>query len=346
MKKNKPIKRIKSTRGKPVGKKAVCLLSGGLDSALAARLVKDQGIEVYCVFFKTPFFACGEPYAKSIAKRMSMPFKTIELGPKYLEMLRKPAHGYGSALNPCIDCHIMMLREALKYARKIGASFIVTGEVLGQRPKSQQMDELSLIEKESGLEGKLLRPLSARLLPITEAEAKKWVNPDSFPTISGRGRTEQFSLARKMGIRRFQSPAGGCLLSYREYAAKLRDLLTSSPKISRIDIELLRVGRHFRHGKCRIIVGKNEEENKKLLKTKSKSDYYLEADERIPSPITVVKGSAGPEDIKAAAMLTAFYSDAKSKKVRIFYGKKKLEHSIVVAVPERSDVEKMRIAWK
>lgn len=324
--------------------KAVCLLSGGLDSALSAKLVKDQGIEVHCVFFRTPFFASGESYAKKLAERMEMPFETIELSEKYLQILRKPKHGYGSALNPCIDCHVFMLKEAKKYAKKIGARFIITGEVLGQRPKSQQLNELILIEKESGLKGRLLRPLSARLLPKTEAE--KYVDNSLFPAISGRSRNEQFHLAKSLGIRNFQSPAGGCLLTHREYAAKVRDLLENEKKINKNDIELLKIGRHFRCGKSKIIVGRNLEENNKLVEMKSSGDYCMEAQDDIPSPITLVRGKAGRKELETAAKLTALYSDANIKIVKINYGKKRMDRQIMTGVPGQEEIEKFRIVWK
>lgn len=341
IKKNKILGKKESCIKKP---KAVCLLSGGLDSAIAAKLVKDQGTEVHCIFFKTPFFASGEDHARKLAKKMEMPFETIEIGEKYFDVLRKPKHGYGSALNPCIDCHIFMLKQAKKYADKIGAKFIITGEVLGQRPKSQQLNELILIEKESGLKGRLLRPLSARLLPKSGAE--KWVCVDNFPAISGRSRNEQFHLAKSMGIRNFQSPAGGCLLTHREYSAKVRDLIENEKKVTKKDIELLRIGRHFRAGKAKIIVGRNLEDNQKLLAMKAPGDYFMEAQDDIPSPITLVRGKAVGKELETAAKLTAFYSDAKIKIVKINYGKQRLEKQIKIKVPDSHEVDGFRIVWK
>jgi tRNA-specific 2-thiouridylase len=324
--------------------KAVVLMSGGLDSALAAKLLKNQGIDVYAINFTSPFF--NSRMVESMAKEIGIPLKRVELGEKYFEMLRKPKHGYGSALNPCIDCHIFMLKEAKNYSKNIGAKFIFTGEVLGQRPKSQQMRELRLIETESGLGGKLLRPLSAKLLPKTEAQKKKWVDVDMLPEISGRSRYEQMILVKQLGLRRFQSPGGGCLLTCREYAAKVKDTFDHNEKISKDDMDILRIGRHFRLGDVKIIVGKNYQENMELLKRKKKDEYYFEAEDKIPSPITIVQGNPGKNGIETAAQLTAFYSDAKSKTVKIRYGKEKLEKEIKIKIPDERGVEKLRIIWK
>lgn len=326
--------------------RALALISGGLDSAIAAMLMKDHGIEVYGIHFTSPFFSGSCKSAIKISENLSIPLEIIELGSDYFKMLRNPKHGYGSVLNPCVDCHIFMLKEAKKYAKKIGAKFIITGEVLGQRPKSQNRKELEIIEKETGLSGRIVRPLSAKLLPKTEAERKGWIDPKALPCISGRSRNQQFVLARQFGIKGFSSPSGGCLLTYREFAAKVRDLFIHQKALKKRDIELLKIGRHFRFGKVKIIVGRNEDENMRLLKMKGPDDYFLEAGENIPSPITILNGEAEKKEIEIAAMLTAFYSDAKKKKVIIKYGKNKLDKSIVVKKPGREDVEKMRIVWK
>ena len=177
-------------------------------------------------------------------------------------MLRNPKYGYGKNMNPCIDCKIFMIKKAKKYAKEIGADFIFTGEVLGERPKSQHYPALRIIEEESGLKGKLLRPLSAKLLPETEAEKKGLVNRAKLLSIQGRSRKPQFQLAKEYGITCYPSPAGGCLLTCEEYSKKLRDLLAHKKRVSMADVALLRVGRHFRLGKNKIIVGRNEAENK------------------------------------------------------------------------------------
>jgi len=249
--------------------KALGLFSGGLDSILAVKLIQSQGIEVKLVNFTTPFFPSKN--AKEMAKQLSLKLKEFDVTRDYLKVLRNPKHGYGSFLNPCIDCKIFMLRKAKQYAKKIGAKFIFTGEVLGERPMSQNKNSLVLIEKESGLKGKLLRPLSAQLLPITEAE-RKWIDRSKLLDIMGRRRERQIKLAKKFGIKDYPTPSGGCLLTNNEYAAKAKDLIESNKKISINDIKLLKIGRHFRYGKNKIIVVRNEKENKELLKLKKSSD--------------------------------------------------------------------------
>jgi len=198
--------------------KALGLFSGGLDSIIAAKLIQEQGIEVELVNFYTPFFPSKN--AIRMAEQIKIPLKEIDVTKDYLKMLRKPKHGYGSEMNPCIDCKIFMFKKAKAYAKKIGAKFVFTGEVLGERPMSQNRNALELIEKETGLKGKLLRPLSAKLLPTTEAE-KKWIDRNRLLSINGRKRETQLELAKRFGIEGYPTPAGGCLLTDKEFAKKI-----------------------------------------------------------------------------------------------------------------------------
>ncbi|MEM3108249.1 MAG: hypothetical protein QW569_00715 [Candidatus Bathyarchaeia archaeon] len=325
--------------------KALALFSGGLDSTLAVMLVRDQGVDVEALKFTTPFCLCdrgGGCMASEASKRYGIPLKIMYLGGEYLRMVRRPRHGYGSALNPCIDCRILMLKKAKRYARGIGAEFIVTGEVLGQRPMSQRLETLKLIEREAGLEGRILRPLSAKLLPETEAEKKGWIDRRKLLDIRGRSRKRQMELAAKLGIRDYPSPAGGCLLTQREYAAKLRDLFQHRKRITMKDIQLLKVGRHFRYGENKIIVGRNEAENKLLLALKNRCDYVFE----VPghgSPITLLQGEKTREAITAAASLTARYSDAPGDMIIVKYGRERPSREITVT--PISDPETWRIKW-
>ena len=187
--------------------KAIGLFSGGLDSILAAKLIQDQRINVKLINFYTPFFPSKN--AVKMAKQLNLKVKEIDITKDYLKMLRKPKHGYGSEMNPCMDCKIFMLKKAKKYAKRIKAKFIFTGEVIGERPMSQNKKALELIEREAGLKGKLLRPLSAKLLPVTEAE-KKWVNRNKLLDVSGRRREKQMKLAKKFKIKQYPSPSGPC----------------------------------------------------------------------------------------------------------------------------------------
>jgi len=324
--------------------KSLALLSGGLDSILVIKLIQEQDIEVVAVNFTSPFWSSSKniDWIKEITKKLKVSLINVELKENYLNVIRKPKYGYGKNMNPCIDCKIFMLKKAKKIAEEIGASFIFTGEVLDERPKSQHKKALEIIEKESGLKGKLLRPLSAKLLPETEAEKKGWVNREKLLDIKGRQRKRQMQLAKEFGINKYPTPSGGCLLTYKEFSKKLRDLLEHEKTVKMKDIELLKIGRHFRFGKNKIIVGRNEIENKQLLKMKKRDDYYFEVP-AFMGPITLLQGPKTIEAIEKAASLTARYSDAKDKKVSVRFGKNKLEKTIIITPTREEDIEKIRI---
>jgi tRNA U34 2-thiouridine synthase MnmA/TrmU len=234
------------------------------------------------------------------------------------------------------------VKKAKKYAKEIGASFIFTGEVLDERPMSQHSKAMKIIEEEAGLKGKILRPLSAKCLPETVIEKKGLVNREKLLDICGRSRKPQIKLAEEFNIKDYPWPAGGCLLTYREYANKLRDLFKHKKRCSMADVFLLKVGRHFRFGENKIIVGRNEAENKILTAKRARNDYYFEVPD-IGSPITILQGAKTKNAIRAAAALTAFYSDAKSGKVTVNFGRESLDKSIIVSIPARAEVEKLRI---
>ncbi len=324
--------------------KALALLSGGLDSTIAVKLLLNQGVKVEAITFVTPFSTAGKEAenAAQVAEKLKVPLKTVNLGVDYLNVVRRPKYGYGKNMNPCIDCRIFMLKKAREYAEETGASFIVTGEVLGERPMSQRRKALAIIEEEAGLKGRVLRPLSAKLLPITEPEIRGWVDRNRLLDIKGRSRKRQIALAEEFGLVNYPNPAGGCLLTYKEYAAKLRDLFTHNKKVSLRDVHLLKIGRHFRYGENKIIVGRNEAENKALLQLKTKSDYLFEV-QGCGSPITLLQGPKSNEAVKKAAELTAYYSDWKIGEAPVKYGGRCLEKSIMVSVPSREEVELLRI---
>jgi len=323
--------------------KALALLSGGLDSTLAVKLILEQGIDVVALKFTSPFCLCdrGECHVTDIAKKLDVPLKIVSKGKEYLKVVRKPKYGYGSGMNPCIDCRIFVLKKAKEYADKLGAKFIFTGEVLDQRPMSQHMKALKIIEKEAGLEGKLLRPLSAKLLPPTEAEKNGWVDRSRLLAIKGRSRKQQIALAKSYNISNYPCPAGGCLLTCKEFANKLRDLFEHKKKVSMKDIELLKVGRHFRFNKNKIIVGRNQEENKKLLELKRSTDNIFEVPD-YGSPITILQGKCTKDAIEFAAQLTAAYSDCKENKVLVRYGTKGLK-KVIVSQISRQEMDKFRL---
>jgi len=320
--------------------KALVLFSGGLDSILAARLLQEQGIEVIGINFSSHFFS--KKNAIHFAKQLKIKLENIDLTKgknfnQYLKIIEKPQQGYGSAINPCIDCKIFMLKKAKTLMRKHKADFIATGAVLNERPMSQTKKSLLLIEKESGLKGKLLRPLSAGLLLETIAEKKGIIDRNKLLNISGRQRKPQIQLAKKYKLE-YPSPAGGCLLCEKAFAEKLRDLFKHKKKIKSSDVKLLKYGRHFRLGQSKIVVGRNESENKMLLKLKNKSDYFFEVP-GIGSPITILQGKTG---IKIAAALTARYSDSKSDSVNVHYGKAKLNKVIKVLKLEEDKINKIK----
>ena len=325
--------------------KAISLLSGGLDSILATELIRRQGIEVIAFNVKTPFGIPkkdGTSEAVQAAEQLKVPLKVVSVYYDYLRMLRKPKHGYGKNLNPCVDCKIFILKQAKKYAKEIGAEFLFTGEVLGERPMSQHGPALKTIAKEAGLKGQLLRPLSAKLMAETVAEKKGLVDRSKLLSIQGRSRKPQFELAKEYGIITYPSPAGGCLLTCEEYTKKLRDLFENKKRVSMADVALLRVGRHFRVGKNKFIVGRNEVENKFLSVNKLSGDFCFEL-AKIVGPVTLLQGPKNKGSVKTAAELTASYSDAKYGEVIVNYGKEQLDKSVMVSPPLRTEVEKLRV---
>ena len=325
--------------------KALALLSGGLDSILATKLVLDQGIEVVAVKFMLPVTAEKKDYADEIAKKFGIPLIKVEVGDEYLEVVRNPRYGYGSGMNPCIDCRIYMLREAKRIATEVGASFIVTGDVLGERPMSQHRRALELEEKEAELENLIVRPLSAKLLPETIPEREGWIDRSRLLDIKGRSRKRQIALAETFGLHEdYPSPSGGCLLTDKEFAARIRDLFEHKENVTTRDLSLLKLGRHFRLGASKITVGRNEEENKLLLALKKPDDYLFEVP-GFGSPITILEGSKRREAIELAARLTARYSDAgaRAKEVMVEYRTEQGKESILVSPLDENEVARLRI---
>jgi len=254
-------------------KKCVALISGGLDSALAAKLMLEQGIDVHGLFLSMSWGCCEKDKAVACARQLGIPLMILSVGDAYLDVIRNPKYGYGSGMNPCVDCRIYMFRIAKRYMEQIAASFVVTGEVLGQRPMSQMRRPLEIIEADSGLEGLLLRPLSAQLLEPTLPELLGVVDRTRLLRIVGRSRQEQMAKAFAEGITEHSTPAGGCLLTDEHFAEKTRDLFAHEERPTTKDMELLTIGRHFRIGPAtKIILGRNEVENL-LLEGHSQTGY-------------------------------------------------------------------------
>ncbi len=294
--------------------KALALLSGGLDSTLAIKVVQEAGIEVEAINFTSPFCRCsgasgGCSAAATAAKTLNVKLHYYPCGEEYLRIVEKPPHGYGKRLNPCLDCRIHKFKIAKNKMDKIGASFLLTGEVIDQRPNSQRRDALDIVERDSGLRGYILRPLCAKHLRPTIPEEKGWVDRNKLLDIKGRGRTQQIDLAEEYGITDYPCPAGGCLLTNEEYSLKVKDLLEHDGKLSMGSINSLRFGRHLRLSpKAKIIIGKDQAENEAIKKTATPENLIMELVD-YAGPVTMYIGS--PEDflINLAAMMTAGYGN-------------------------------------
>ncbi len=296
-------------------KKVVALLSGGLDSQLAIRMMQEQGFEVSAVAIKTPFcdFDCGRGCGFEIRERaddLNINLKTVYLGDEYIEMLKHPKHGIGAGFNPCIDCRAMMFDAAKKHMEEIGAEFIISGEVLGQRPMSQHGPALRTIEKESGLVGKIVRPLSAGLLPETDPERKGLIKRENLGMIRGRTRRIQLQMAKEYGIENPPNAGGGCLLTEPQFGVKAKDLFehTETPTIN--DVDLLKIGRHFRlDEETKFVVGRNKDENEMIKAIALPGDILLEAKDYV-GPVSILRGKNAKIHVKFASSITLRYSDA------------------------------------
>ena len=313
--------------------KAIGMLSGGLDSRLAVRLMQGQGIQVLGLHFYTGFCIASRnrrvgrverPSARHEAldagAELDVPVEMIDIAHEYTSVVLNPRYGYGSGMNPCVDCRIFMLRKAREYMEQVGARFVFTGEVLGQRPKSQHRQQLRTVERESGLEGLLLRPLSARLLPPTVPEKEGWVDRDQLLNISGRGRKEQIALADDLEIGDYPQPAGGCcFLPDPHFSRRLRDFVShhSPDAVTPEQMALLAVGRHFRlDDQVKVIVGRDEGENNYL--TWAGADHWHFSTPDFPGPVGISADTLTEEHVAQIAGLVASYSDGKSQtQVRI-----------------------------
>ncbi|RMG70819.1 MAG: DUF814 domain-containing protein [Nitrospirae bacterium] len=304
-------------RKRPV---AVALLSGGLDSTLAILVLLKQNIKVKAITFLTQF-GCDITDSSSCSKnplpaaeKFGFEVKLCHLADKFMEIVKNPKFGHGKNMNPCIDCRILMLKEAKTYMDLVGADFLVTGEVLGQRPMSQRRECFPMIDREAGVEGLVLRPLSAKLLPPTIPEQKGLVDRERLYDFKGRTRKPQMALAEELGLDDYPSPAGGCLLTEPTYATRLRDLLEHNPDPAIREIHLLRVGRHFRLSPLsKLVVGRNRSENERILSLATQDDLLL----RVPgvgSPVSLLSGKPSESEIMLSASITARYSDAKNLK--------------------------------
>ncbi len=297
--------------------KVLVLFSGGLDSMLVVKMLQEQKLNLVGLTFISYFFDAEQ--AERTAKQLKLKLKIVDIAEIHLASVEKPKHGYGKNMNPCLDCRILMLRRARKIMAEEGFDFVVTGEVLKERPMTQSKQSMKLVEKEAGLQGFLLRPLSAKLLQITVPEEKGWINRNKLKEIVGRSRKEQMKLAKKYKLKDYPSPAGGCLLTDPEFSLKLKKLLSFKSSLVKNDIELLKNGRQFFQEGVWLIVGRKEEENKKIKNLVRKGDFLIEM-ENYPGPVILGHNLAAKQKAfiaqieKAKEMIIRYSAKARTKK--------------------------------
>ena len=329
--------------------KAIGLLSGGLDSALAIKLMREQQIEMVAVHFLTPFCTCDNNTgcgsgAHTLAQQLGVPLRVEFLGQEYLEIVKNPPHGYGKNLNPCIDCRILIFKRAKEIMQTLGASFVVTGEVLGQRPMSQHKRALKIIEEESGLQRLVVRPLSAKLFEPSLPEERGWVDRESLLDISGRTRKPQLQLANVFGIENYLCAAGGCLLTESSFCGRVKDLCEHGT----FDLEnakLLRLGRHFRiTSYFKLIVGRDQGENERLLKY-NQHNYVLFQPKETKGPLALGVGQMDEMIKGVSARIVARYCSSVNGERHVSIAVLGPGGEEVVAVDklDDKDIEQLRI---
>lgn len=295
-------------------KKAVALLSGGLDSLLAISLMKEQGIEIEAVHFQT-FFNCCRDDARQAAQRLGVGFTYLKVEDDYLKMVEKPKYGYGRGINPCVDCRIYMFRIAKAHMEQIGASFLVTGEVLSQRPMSQKAHDFYLIDRDTGLAGRILRPLSALCLEPTEPERNGTVDRNQLFGIQGRSRKIQLELARRYGIEDPPMPSSGCALTSPSFAKKVRDVFTHAQRYERWEFEILKMGRHFRLSQnAKLVLGKNQKECA-YLELLHPAGTFLITCENFGGPSGLCIGFPDQETFETAGRMILRYAQKKPPEI-------------------------------
>ncbi len=291
--------------------KALGLLSGGLDSCLAALTLKQQGTDVTCIAFTTPFF--GSSKAERMADQMGIPLMVMDISDRHLDMVKAPRYGYGKNMNPCIDCHAMMFRLAGEIMAEQGFDFLFSGEVLGQRPMSQNANALRSVANFSGHPDRILRPLSARLLPITPMEEAGLVDREQLLDIQGRSRKRQEALAKAWGLRDYPSSGGGCLLTEKHFSDRLRDLIDHEPGCTTNDVELLKVGRQFRISEqTKLVLGRHQQDNDAIRERTGENHIVLRTP-GIPGPLGLLSGTPDENDIKTAGAIVAAYGKGKEQ---------------------------------
>lgn len=321
--------------------KSLAMISGGLDSILAAKLIKEQGIDVLGICFRSYFF--NEQSAIKMAKQIDIPLLVVDFSPEHLELVKNPKHGRGKNMNPCIDCHAMMMNYAGKLLEEHNADFIITGEVLNQRPMSQNRQALNIVKKESGFSNKILRPLCAKNIEPTEMELNGLVDREKLLDISGRSRKTQMELAEKWGITEYPSPAGGCKLTEPNYAIRLKDALTRNEDLSEKEIELLKYGRHFiSEDNTKLIVTRNGEEGEQIKDLLDENDTVFLAS-KFNGPTGIISGNYTEKDKELISKIVARYGKGKNEEeVEVKYGinGKQFKNSIKVKPASEEEINK------
>lgn len=330
--------------------KAIVLLSGGLDSILAARLMIEQGVDVIAVNFSAKLCMCGckktgDSAAQVAAKMLNIPLETIDITNDFIEIVKNPRYGHGANINPCIDCKIYMLKHAKSLMDKLGASFLVTGEVLGERPMSQRKDALNLIEKRAEVRGILLRPLTAKNLLPTKPELEGIVDRNKLLDIKGRGRKPQIALAEKFGIKQYPNPAGGCLLTDPGFTKRVKEAIKHD-EFNMENLAILSAGRHFRiDDGSRIVVGRDDAENNVLLSLAEDTDMIFKLVHH-QGPIVILRGKRNEKIIYCAASIAAYHTKLRSERsveVECWQGRSSDKKSIFVKPAVKEQIEKLRV---
>ena len=329
--------------------KAISLVSGGLDSLLATKLILEQKIEIEGVYFSSVFYSLkhsNSSLSSLITCELEIPLKILDISSELLEIVKVPKYGYGKNLNPCLDCRILMLKKAYQYMKERGGKFLITGEVVGERPFSQRRKALSFIDKDSGLESLVLRPLSAKLLKPTLAEERGWVDRGSLLGLKGRSRKIQFSLAKELGLKNYLTPAGGCLLADIGFSQRMKDLFRYNPDFNLKEVKLLKIGRHFRlTPQAKLIIARNQEECQSLKSLSEDGDliFYPQNEK---GPLGLGRGQFRKEDISLASAILARYTDNKANSLKVIFKKSysQQENFLITPPLEEEILTSLRIA--
>mgnify|MGYP000060268068 CR=1 FL=1 len=329
-------------------RKAICAFSGGLDSILAAAHTERLGIDVLLLHVQHLFSADeeGRERIRRTAAELGLPLRIEDVSEEHLETIRRPVHGYGRGMNPCVDCRIFMLKVAKRVMVEEGAGFVVTGEVLGQRPKSQQLPAMRQAAEESGLGDRLVRPLSGRLLPESWPVKQGWIRAGDLLALQGRGRQEQMALARQYGIEQYPQPAGGCILVEKPYAARVRDAFDylGRDAVGVTQFRLFRHGRHFRlSGDVKLIIGRDQAENERL--TALAGDRFRVEPIEAMGPTALIEGEPNDQELDLCGALVARYSDhvpGVPLRLRVVRGEKAKEIEVMPMSPDDPRMD----AWR